>query len=114
VSGSKFVISNAKDSVGIQIIDVIMWLFQRLNRGDSIGYECTVLMQHVLSKGYKSDFSFNGVYGQFEREMLPIMEAEMSEEQLQRGREMVQMFNERRDFPDLHQQAAARIFGRSE
>lgn len=114
LSGSKFVISNAMESAGIQIIDVIMWLFQRLNRGDDIGYECTVLMQHVLAKGYKSDFSFNGVYSHFEREMTPIMEAEMSEEQLQRGREMVQMFNERRDFPDLHQQAAARIFGRSE
>lgn len=110
VFGSKFVVSSGNESPGIQLIDVIMWLFQRMNRGDEIGFECSRLMDHILSKGYHSDFSFDGVYKHLSDEMRPIMEADMSEEQLDRGREMVKMFDERKDFPDLHQVAAGRIF----
>ena len=114
--GSNFVISNAKDSAGIQIIDVIIWLFQRLTRGDDIGFECSALMDYALSKGTYSDFSFAGVHDWLEKEMKPIMQADMSEEQLQFGRDMVEMMNAgSHDLPDFHSMAASRMFaGREE
>ncbi|MFZ4538471.1 DUF3800 domain-containing protein [Propionivibrio sp.] len=116
VFGSKFVISNARDSAGIQIVDVVMWLFQRLNRGDDIGFECAALMDYAFAKGTYSDFSFDGAHGWLEKEMKPVMEADMSEEQLQYGRDMVEKMNEgSHDLPDYHSMAASRMFaGREE
>ena len=35
--GSKFVVSNRFESPGIQLVDIVMWLFGRLNNGDYLG-----------------------------------------------------------------------------
>jgi len=61
VFGSKLEIVSAKDSAGIQIIDVILWLFGRSLRGDNLPKNCQALMDYVFSRAYQDDFSFSGV-----------------------------------------------------
>lgn len=61
VFGSRLEISTAKESAGIQIIDVILWLFARSLRGDVLPTNCQSLLEYVYSRAYQDDFSFAGV-----------------------------------------------------
>ena len=85
--GSKFEVSTRVGSVGIQVVDIILWLFGRLNNGDYLYEYGKKLMNYVLRRGYYHDFSFDGVYQSLEAEMKPIMEAPFTEEELERARE---------------------------
>jgi hypothetical protein len=109
--GSKFVVSNRFESPGIQLVDIVMWLFGRLNNGDYLEEQSQRLINYVLRKGAYSDFSFNGVHAQLERAMRPIMEAPFSEEQLARAKEMMESM-ETRHMPDLPTIAASRLYRR--
>jgi len=61
VFGSKLEISAAQDSAGIQVIDVILWLFSRSLKGDDLPANCQKLLQYVYGRAYQDDFSFAGV-----------------------------------------------------
>lgn len=61
VFGSKLEISAAKDSAGIQMIDVILWLFARSLKGDDLPAGCEKLLRYVFGRAYQDDFSFAGV-----------------------------------------------------
>jgi hypothetical protein len=76
-----------------------------------LGEQSQRLINYVLHRGAYSDFSFNGVYANLEREMRPIMEAPFSEEQLARAKEMMERM-EARDMPDLPSIAASRLYHR--
>jgi hypothetical protein len=109
--GSKFAVSNRFESPGIQLVDIEMWLFGRLNNGDYLEEQSQWLMNYVLRNGAYNDFSFNNVYANLEREMRPIMEAPFSEEQLAAAKEMMARM-EARNMPDLPTIAASRLFHR--
>lgn len=57
VFGSTLEISNAKDSPGIQMIDVILWLFARAQRED-LPPACQAILDYVYARGHLDDFSF--------------------------------------------------------
>lgn len=57
VFGSTLEISNAKDSPGIQMIDVILWLFARVQRED-LPPACQAILDYVYDRGHLDDFSF--------------------------------------------------------
>jgi Protein of unknown function (DUF3800) len=61
VFGSRLEMTVAKDSVGIQIIDIILWLFARSLRGGVIPTHCQALLNYVYGRAYQDDFSFAGV-----------------------------------------------------
>ena len=61
VFGSRLEISSASDSAGIQTIDVILWLFGRALRGDTLPDSCQRLLNYVFSRAIQDDFSFSGV-----------------------------------------------------
>ena len=109
--GSKFVVSNRFESPRIQLVDIVMWLFGRLNNGDYLEEQSQWLINYVLRKGAYNELSFNGVYSNLEREMRPIMEAPFSEEQLAAAKEMMARM-EARNMPDLSTIAASRLFHR--
>ena len=114
VNGSKFVVSNRFESPGIQLVDIVLWLFGRVNTGDDLPEHSHRFMKYVLTKGYYSDFSFDGVYYNLDKEMRPIMEAPFSEEQLAWAKEMIERSEERwrveRHLPDINQVVTARFF----
>jgi hypothetical protein len=109
--GSRFVVSSRLESPGIQLVDIVMWLFGRLNNGDHLRQESQRLINYVLRKGAYNDFSFHGVYANLEREMRPIMEAPLSDEQLARTKEMMACLDTH-EMPDLPSIAASRIYHR--
>jgi hypothetical protein len=109
--GSKFVVSNRFESPGIQLVDIVMWLFGRLNNGDYLGEQSQRLINYVLRRGAYFDFSFKGVYANLDREMRPIMEAPFSEEQLVRAKEMMERM-EAGEMPDLPSISASRLYHR--
>jgi hypothetical protein len=114
VNGSKFVVANRFESPGIQLVDIVLWLFGRMNTGDDLPEHSHRFMKYALSKGYYNDFSFDGVYYNLDKEMRPIMEAPFSEEQLAMAKEMIERSEERRlaDMrqPDMHRAVAARFY----
>lgn len=61
VFGSRLEISTAKESAGIQTIDVILWLFVRALRGDGLPENCQRLLDYVYGRAVQDDFSFAGV-----------------------------------------------------
>jgi hypothetical protein len=113
-NGSKFVVSNRSESPGIQLVDIVLWLFSRMNSGDELPQHSHRFMEYALRKGYYNDFSFDGVYSSLDREMRPIMEAPFSEEQLASAKEMIERSEQRRlaemHQPDMHQVVAARFY----
>lgn len=61
VFGSRLEISTAKESAGIQTIDVILWLFVRALRSESLPENCQRLLDYVYGRAVQDDFSFAGV-----------------------------------------------------
>ena len=60
VFGSRLEISSAKESAGIQAIDVILWLFGRSMR-EELPPASSRLLDYVLGRARQDDFSFAGV-----------------------------------------------------
>ena len=96
VFGSKFVISSADDSPGIQVIDIILWLFKRFVEGRELGPNTTSLMQHIFRRGKHQDFSFNGVSHQLEEQFNQLYSESLPEDQMQKGQDLIELFESKR------------------
>lgn len=97
VFGSKLEIASARESAGIQIVDVILWLFARTVRGDVLPKKCQSLLNYVYGRAYQDDFSFAGVSGAAEEELNVLFAQPLSSDALERAR-MFQIESEERRF----------------
>jgi hypothetical protein len=79
VPGSVLRMTSEEASPGLQVIDVILWLFKRMQTGQQIGPEGARLLRRVLARGRQNDLSFSGVAQQLEVDLNRIMSAEFSE-----------------------------------
>ncbi|MBB3358817.1 MULTISPECIES: DUF3800 domain-containing protein [unclassified Novosphingobium] len=91
--GSTFEISTAEASPGIQVTDVIMWLFNRLHREKEIGADSWRMMQWVFRRARQNDFSFDGVLGALDERYAHIMTEPMDEARLDAAREQLAMID---------------------
>lgn len=91
--GSTFEISTAEASPGIQVTDVIMWLFNRLNREKEIGQDSWRLMQWVFRRSRQNEFSFDGVLSAIDAQYGHIMEGPMAEDRLDAARAQLAMID---------------------
>jgi hypothetical protein len=80
VPGSALRMATEETSLGLQVIDVILWLFKRTLTGQDIGPEGARLLQRVFMRGRQSDLSFAGVGQQLEMEMQEVMNAPLGED----------------------------------
>ena len=87
--GSKFRISNDEASVGLQMVDVLLWLFRRLFEGREIGYQSRILLNVVLRRAYQQDFSFDGVGEKADEAVSRIMEGEIPEGKMEVAKSML-------------------------
>jgi len=60
-AGSVFRMSTEQNSAGLQVIDVILWLFKRVQDDREIGPSCAALLDQVYKKGLQNDLSLRGV-----------------------------------------------------
>jgi hypothetical protein len=80
VPGSALRMATEESSPGLQVIDVVLWLFKRTLTGQDVGGEGARLLQRVFRRARQSDFSFTGVGDQLEVEMQEVMNAQFSED----------------------------------
>jgi hypothetical protein len=96
VFGSRLEISSAQESAGIQVIDVILWLFARSLRDPDLPPNCQALLNYVYSRGAQDDFSFAGVGAATEAMIEGLEDVPMSQDTLERGRALQEFSEERR------------------
>ncbi len=87
--GSTFEISTSEASPGIQVTDIVMWLFSRLNRKREIGLDSWRLMQWVFRRSRQNDFSFDGVLGALDAQYAHLMTEPIDEARLDTAREQL-------------------------
>jgi len=96
VVGSEFEVRSDSDSVGIQAIDVVLWLYLQLTRKAAFPPNCARLLNHALRRGLLSDFSFAGVHEQLEKQFGDIMRGPLSVEREDEARKMIEAMETRR------------------
>ncbi|CUH74658.1 hypothetical protein SAMN04488093_101870 [Tropicibacter naphthalenivorans] len=89
VAGSTFEVSASDDSAGIQIADLVLWLFRQHLSGKRLPPASWRLLSYVFKKGYHSDFSFVGVGQQVEEQYRQIMATELTPEMEQVAQKMI-------------------------
>ncbi|MEM9013295.1 MAG: DUF3800 domain-containing protein [Pseudomonadota bacterium] len=89
VVGSTFEVSASDDSAGIQIADLVLWLFRQHLSGKHLPPASGRLLNYVFKKGYHSDFSFDGVGRQVEEQYRQLMAMELTPEMEQAAQKMI-------------------------
>ena len=96
VVGSSFEMKADSDSVGIQAVDVVLWLYLQFTRKAAIPRECARLLNYVFRKAYHSDFSFDGVHDAIEKRWGAIMRGSLTPDEEARTRELLEIAEKRR------------------
>ncbi len=96
VPGSQFRMATEEASPGLQVIDVVLWLFKRVTTDKEIGPRGARLLTRVFQRGYQSDLSFDSVGDAVERKLEDIWDAPFTEEQKRIGAELMAMSEENR------------------
>jgi hypothetical protein len=94
--GSILQMVSSTDSFGIQVTDVLLWLFCRLSAKKEIGRESWRLMLHVFRRGRQNDFSFDGVERAALDRFGDMMFAEPPAEKLEEAKRLLTEFEEKR------------------
>ncbi len=74
VRGSNFSVLEDSQCPGIQIADIVLWLYAQFRKGKELPSGCLALLEYIFEHGWESDFSFAGV----EREYLEKFDAILS------------------------------------
>ena len=89
VPGSALRIATEETSPGLQIIDVVLWLFKRVITAKTIGPNSARLLNQVYRNARQNDFSFSGVGRNLEAHMQMVMSAELGEDQWEFSRKFL-------------------------
>ncbi len=92
VHNSDFKVAASDTSPGIQVADVILWLFKQFLSGKELPYHCARLLNFAMRRGMQNDFSFEGVNLAMRETLGPMLDADVSEEQLAKAREALEHY----------------------
>jgi hypothetical protein len=96
VAGSTFKVSTSEESAGIQIADLVLWLFRQFLAGKQLPEHSAGILQYVFRKGYQHDFSFDGVGKQVEQKYREMMAEDIPPEAVAAGRRILEQHEKRR------------------
>lgn len=85
VAGSTFEISASDNSPGIQMADLVLWLFRQFLSQKPIPGNILAILDYMFRKGIFNDFSFEGVGSQLERQHSEIMSKDICQEKFEKG-----------------------------
>ena len=88
VASSTFDLKSDDDSPGVQMADVILWLFTQVDRGRPLPPGCSKLLSEALKKALMNDFSFNGVHEQIYPQFSKIMNENMDQKSIEAGKNL--------------------------
>lgn len=89
VKGSTFETKEDNFSAGIQIADVVLWLYNQFHRGRPLPDGCAAILNYVFANGWESDFSFSGVNASLEPAYRAKMAVALSDDALAANRELL-------------------------
>ena len=98
VAGSDFEVSASDDSAGIQIADLILWLFRQHFSRKHLSEKSGRLLSYVFKKCYHSDFSFDAADRLVREQLHQIMATEPSPEMEKKAQEMIAKNEQHRQF----------------
>lgn len=90
VVGSTFEVKEDEASPGIQVTDVILWLYHQFRKGTDLPYGCLEILEYAHVNGWESDFSFDGVGKAVDAQLECMMNAPFSAEQEAEARRMLE------------------------
>lgn len=96
VVGSQFDVRSDSDSPGIQIADVVLYLYSQLRKGKELPAGCRAILDYVFGHGWESDFSFKGVHQVYLEKFGPIVFGSLPVEKEKAAREMLRKVEEAR------------------
>jgi len=90
VVGSEFEVNEDSTSAGIQIADIVLWLYHQIHKARSLPAGCSEILGYVLANGWESDFSFEGVERHYIEKYGPTLATPLTEEQEKWARQMLE------------------------
>jgi hypothetical protein len=90
VPGSTFFMSRDNDSPGIQVTDILLWLFKRIVEEKHLGPDSGSLLHFALSRAWYQDFSFKNVGRELQERLEMVNNADISEDRIQKAFEMIE------------------------
>ncbi|MDQ0563202.1 hypothetical protein QO004_005011 [Rhizobium mesoamericanum] len=96
VKGSTFATKEDNFSAGIQIADVVLWLYSQYHRGKPLPDGCAAILNYVFASGWESDFSFSGVNASLEPAYRAKMAVALSDDALAANRALLAQYEEAR------------------
>jgi len=95
--GSKFRMTTEELSPGLQVIDVVLWLFKRSLAGKDMGpHSAGLLKNMVFRRWLQNDMSFAGVGAAADSQLGKMMTAPLTEQQEGDGAKMIKDFEDNR------------------
>jgi hypothetical protein len=94
--GSKFRMTPEELSPGLQVVDVVLWLFNRSLAGKDLGPRGGHLLNVMFKRGRQADMSFDGVGKDVDRRYQEVLTERLTAEQEAGGREMMETFEQHR------------------
>jgi UDP-N-acetylglucosamine transferase subunit ALG13 len=96
VAGSDFQISSSKDSAGIQLADIVLWLTKRSRESGDIGEIATKFLERVERQSTPFDLSIDASEQIAAAGMAQVDAGITSPDQLVKGRELLEKMEARR------------------
>jgi hypothetical protein len=89
VVGSAFQVKADEASPGLQVTDIVLWLYHQLRKNRPLPHGCMAVLAYVFENGWESDFSFSGVERMYLAKWKHIMDTPLSSEKEQEARQML-------------------------
>jgi Protein of unknown function (DUF3800) len=89
VVGSEFEVKEDSLSPGIQVADVVLWLYGQHHKRKPLSPKCSAIIQYVLSHGWENDFSFAGVEQSYLQKFGTMLTTPLTAEQEECARAML-------------------------
>jgi hypothetical protein len=89
VPGSAFEVKTDESSPGLQVVDVVLWLYHQFQKGRRLPPGCMAILAYTLENGWESDFSFSGVERAFTQKWQKILDTPLSPEKEKQARQML-------------------------
>lgn len=111
--GSKFKIVCSRQSAGVQLADIVLWLLRREKEHGKIGQAGKDFLKRVRRNGEPFELSLRGMEASLEVELMPIMSMPMPQSQLDEGKRVLVEIEQKRkaammDFENERAKAAPR------
>ena len=91
-----FEVKDDSSSPGIQVTDVVLWLYSQYRKGKQLPPKVSQILEYVLSHGWENDFSFVGVEKLCLQRFGPVFSQPLSAKKEKAAQELLVEFEKKR------------------